>query len=242
CNRSTREAYWTARFGILRRGNVFASPYEQIRRITHVVVHKDYVDKGFINDIALLRLNEPINYSKHVRPVCRPTEAEDVSKWHRQLCTTVGWGKLFEHGRIFPDTLQEVKLPVISTEECRKRTLFLPLYKITDNMFCAGYDRGGRDACLGDSGGPLMCQKRNGKWFLLGVTSNGDGCGRAGRPGVYTKVAKYMDWIDNVINGELEPELSRSCDGLRCPLGRCLRKEHICNGVMDCRDASDEQN
>ena len=46
------------------------------------------------------------------------------------------------------DTLQEVRLPVISTEECRKRTIFLPLYKITDNMFCAGYDRGGRDACL----------------------------------------------------------------------------------------------
>ena len=103
--------------------------------------------------------------SKHVRPVCMPSELDDVSKWHRQLCTTVGWGKLFEHGRIFrefhvicgnklliiikiADTLQEVQLPVISTEECRKRTLFLPLYKITDNMFCAGYDRGGRDACL----------------------------------------------------------------------------------------------
>jgi secreted trypsin-like serine protease len=46
----------------------------------------------------------------------------------------------------------------------------------------------------------MMCQKRDGKWFLLGVTSNGDGCGRAGRPGVYTKVAKYMDWIDNTIS------------------------------------------
>lgn len=53
---------------------------------------------------------------------------------------------------ILADTLQEVQLPLISTSECRKRTLFLPLYKLTDQMFCAGFDRGGRDACLGDSG------------------------------------------------------------------------------------------
>ena len=58
------------------------------------------------------------------------------------------------------DTLQEVQVPLISTAECRKRTVFIPLYRITNSMFCAGYDRGGRDACLGDSGGPLMCQVR----------------------------------------------------------------------------------
>lgn len=69
------------------------------------------------------------------------------------------------------DTLQEVQIPVISTAECRKRTLFLPLYKITDDMFCAGFDRGGRDACLGDSGGPLMCPEPNGRWTLQGNTS-----------------------------------------------------------------------
>lgn len=56
------------------------------------------------------------------------------------------------------DTLQEVQVPIISTEECRKRTGGVVLYKLTENMFCAGYERGGRDACLGDSGGPLMCQ------------------------------------------------------------------------------------
>jgi len=65
-------------------------------------------------------------------------------------------------------------------------------------MFCAGFERGGRDACLGDSGGPMMCQRDDGKWLLLGITSNGDGCGRAGRPGVYTKVSNYLNWIANV--------------------------------------------
>lgn len=49
------------------------------------------------------------------------------------------------------DTLQELKLPVISTEECRRRTIFLPLYKISDSQICAGWPRGGKDACLGDS-------------------------------------------------------------------------------------------
>lgn len=66
--------------------------------------------------------------------------------------------KLIALSLIPADTLQEVELPVISTAECRRRTRLLPLYRVTDDMFCAGYERGGRDACLGDSGGPLMCQ------------------------------------------------------------------------------------
>ena len=97
------------------------------------------------------------------------------------------------------DTLQEVQLPLIPTEECRRRTLFLPLYRVTDDMFCAGFDRGGRDACLGDSGGPLMCQRTDGHWELTGITSNGYGCARAHRPGVYTKVSNYMTWISAVL-------------------------------------------
>ena len=56
------------------------------------------------------------------------------------------------------DTLQEVEVPLISTNRCRRRAIFIPSYNITNDMFCAGFDRGGRDACSGDSGGPLMCQ------------------------------------------------------------------------------------
>ncbi|RZF36116.1 hypothetical protein LSTR_LSTR014782, partial [Laodelphax striatellus] len=160
------EEFWVARLGALRRGTNLPSPYEQLRPVSRIILHPGYVDAGFINDISLLQLETPVKFTNFVRPICLPQPNTPVKDG--TMCTVVGWGQLFEVGRIFPDTLQEVQLPVISTNECRKRTLYLPLYRVTENMFCAGYDRGGRDACLGDSGGPLMCQESDDRWSLVG--------------------------------------------------------------------------
>ena len=46
----------------------------------------------------------------------------------------------------------------------------------------------------GDSGGPLVCHHEE-TWHLVGITSWGEGCARREQPGVYPKVAEYVDWI-----------------------------------------------
>ncbi|XP_033608971.1 transmembrane protease serine 2-like [Cryptotermes secundus] len=89
--------YWVARLGALRRGSSFPSPYEQLRPVSHIILHPGYVDAGFLNDISLLRLRDPVQFSDFVRPVCLPPAPIHDGR----LCTVVGWGQLFEVGRIF---------------------------------------------------------------------------------------------------------------------------------------------
>ena len=46
----------------------------------------------------------------------------------------------------------------------------------------------------GDSGGPLMCRVDR-VYTLYGITSFGNGCAEANKPGIYTRVERYSDWL-----------------------------------------------
>ena len=64
----------------------------------------------------------------------------------------------------------------------------------SETMICAGYPEGGKDSCNGDGGGPLICDGE-----LQGITSWGIGCAEKERPGVYTRVCNFIDWIEITI-------------------------------------------
>ena len=62
------------------------------------------------------------------------------------------------------------------------------------HSFCAGYHEGGKDSCNGDEGGPFVC---NGQ--VQGIVNWRHGCAEKNRPGVYTRVCDYIDWIEKII-------------------------------------------
>ncbi|CAL4171381.1 unnamed protein product, partial [Meganyctiphanes norvegica] len=97
--------------------------------------------------------------------------------------------------------LQEVALDLISVEECREKYQNTPQpHSITDNMVCTLTPD--KDACLGDSGGPLIFQIPDGRWVQIGVVSFGYECAHPDGPGVYANVANYIDWITSTTGSD----------------------------------------
>lgn len=135
-------------------------------------------------DITVLTLAEPLD-----QPVIPMAGAGDEALYAEGvIASTLGWGDTEEGSGKGSDDLLKVDVPVIPDARCA--ALYpggLESFKPGAEV-CAGYPQGGRDSCQGDSGGPLVA---GGK--LIGVVSWGEGCARAGKPGVYAKVSRWAD-------------------------------------------------
>lgn len=167
--------------------------------VVDIVSHPDFVgDTGFPfnydSDVALLELAQPQPSVPKVTLI--NNESLIVAG---TTSTAVGWGILRERGLFSPIRLQEVDVPVVDNAECRalydQAGFRFTAESITANMVCAGFPQGGQDACQGDSGGPLLASQ-GGQLQQIGITSFGEGCARPNRPGVYTNVLNFVDWIE----------------------------------------------
>jgi secreted trypsin-like serine protease len=161
---------------------------------SEIIIHENYDTVTVDNDIALLKLHEPVSFDDKLSPVCLPP-ASNAPNYRGATSTVTGWGVLSEVGNSLTDKLQEVEVEVLSNKVCKDK--YLGVLTISDNMLCAGDTKnGGEDACYGDSGGPLVVEDDDGNYVLVGIVSNGQGCARAKYPGVYTRVGNYVNWLN----------------------------------------------
>ncbi|WP_035305503.1 S1 family peptidase [Actinokineospora inagensis] len=128
-------------------------------------------------DWALIQLSSPITGSTHL-PLATST-AYDSGTF-----TILGWGAASEGG---PQQryLLKAQVPFVSDSSCK--TAYPALKSAVE--ICAGYQQGGTDTCQGDSGGPMINKDSAGRWVQVGIVSYGQGCARAGYPGVYGQVS-----------------------------------------------------
>ena len=158
--------------------------------VRRAIVHENYDPVSHANDIALLQLEPQVFRG---RPVALPSQDQSF----QGSVIVSGWGTTSEGGRRSYDLLA-TDLDLQPASACKRvygSRRFNP-----QSMICAGADEGGRDTCQGDSGGPAV---QSG--VLVGITSFGRGCARRATPGVYTRVAHYVDWINcHTTQGEVQ--------------------------------------
>ncbi|NWW32773.1 PRS56 protease, partial [Panurus biarmicus] len=182
------ELAWTVVVGDYELGKPGAG--KRAVPVRRILPHPKFNPKTFHGDLALLELAVPLAPSPTVSPVCLPSGPAEPSPG--TPCYIAGWGSLYEEGPA-ADVVMEAQVPLLSQDTCRGA---LGKDLLTSAMFCAGYLSGGIDSCQGDSGGPLTCEDPTSHRFVLyGITSWGDGCGERGKPGVYTRVTAFTDWL-----------------------------------------------
>ena len=208
--------------GILYSSLEYQQDQQQKLIIEKYFKHPEFNSRTYKNDIALVLVRSPygqgIWWSDYVLPVCLPTQSSDHLYQEKTVGTVVGWGTVEEGGRDQAKVLPRVDIKVQALQECQES---YSATLVTDNQFCAGQESGGKDSCSGDSGGPFSIQdSRSGKHFLTGVVSFGVGCGRSQYPGVYTRVDKYLPWINNQLevaqsSGQVIQDIEGQIDLLR---------------------------
>ncbi len=141
------------------------------------------------SDVTLLTLSKPAKTA--------PTPVAGIGAaalWAPGVTTDiVGFGVTSEGGDA-PSVLQQAQVPRVADAACAQQ-----VGSSFENatQLCAGFPEGGTDTCQGDSGGPMYSTSTFGARRLVGATSYGTGCARAGSPGVYARVAdtQLREWI-----------------------------------------------
>ncbi|CAI9739445.1 atrial natriuretic peptide-converting enzyme-like [Octopus vulgaris] len=199
-------------------------PHRVVKKVQRIVSHDFiWVPK---NDIALLQLETPIQFTNYIQPICLIGK-DDIFTF-ASSCHASGFGHTSSKNPVPSKTLQMAKMSLWQTKKCNSTHVWDGRIKTS---ICAGHYSAQVAVCLGDSGGPLWCEDEFGLAKLVGITSFvADTCDKPGKPGVFTDVKLYLPWIEE-----------KTACAFKCRDHSCLfDKALVCDRKPDCPDKSDE--
>lgn len=152
--------------------------------------HPDFILRVYANDIAILQLEKPLKFDKFVSPVCFPTSPLDIAG---KRLLIAGWGLTMEGGRD-SEQLRYITKKEMPYKQC-KPLLHTEAQLLLNGSIVICTSARNKDACAGDSGGPVTTWNGRGKSFLVGIVSFGYGCARDDEASGYTRVATFAPWV-----------------------------------------------
>ncbi|XP_077187925.1 complement factor D-like [Paroedura picta] len=169
-------------------------PNKRLLGVRALFPHPNSSVENYHDDLLLIQLEERVSTNAHVQIL--PFQRRDREVPVGTQCEVAGWGIISNTGRL-PDKLHRVELAVISRTLCNTRIHYDG--SITEKLMCTESKK--KDSCKGDSGGPLVC---NG--VAEGVVATGSRvCGNWKKPGIYTRIPPYVDWINSVQAATQQP-------------------------------------
>ncbi|XP_049296147.1 trypsin 5G1-like [Anopheles funestus] len=176
----------------VRIGSTYHDRGGHVIDIAASIRHPLYNESTFDYDFSLLKLVHSLKCPANVRPVQLPRE--DAFYQDGTVCVVSGWGDTLNPAEL-KDRLRATDVALVNDAVCQ--TAYVSFGTITERMVCAAYHTGGRDACQGDTGGPLVYENT-----LIGVVSwrNKSCTTEAQLPGVYGRVTSVRTWIEEISN------------------------------------------
>ncbi|XP_050354852.1 trypsin, alkaline C-like [Nymphalis io] len=173
----------------IRAGSTYRNTGGVIAYVEDAYNHPSYGLRGYDGDITVVKLRSALFYTPVVQRTTIVSQGSIIPD--NFPVVHAGWGTTSQNGSS-SSVLRDVTIFTVNNTVCAERYAAEPdSPPVTENMICAGLlDIGGRDACNGDSGGPLYFGN-----ITIGVVSWGAECANATLPGVSTNVASYSDWI-----------------------------------------------
>lgn len=183
-----------------------------------IIVDPDYLANGSSShaDIALIKLKDPIPDAKPI--VLANADLDKKLLTPGATVTVTGWGAVWdpEDKNVlamlsqltsgadlgdklnYPLKLHQVEIQVMDNESCK--TMFQGSNtEIVDSSICALQPGSRKNACYGNSGGPLMASPKPRTFVQVGIVSRG--CGNMDLPNIYTRVSSFSDWIASTMAG-----------------------------------------